>query len=238
MSSRRPDAEEALARLVEGNARFAHNVRSVEALVAPLRRRSLVLAQHPFAIVLSCSDSRVPAEIVFDQGLGDLFVVRVAGNVIAPSLVGSVEFAAATFGAPLAVVMGHSRCGAVAASLDAIQGKGVASANIADIVERIRPAVQAVLRTGSSRDELLARAIRANVQMSVRRLRDASRILRERIAAGDLVVVGAEYSLESGEVAFLKEATTEAMRPRRARRYGVTHPAPKRVAARAPRERR
>jgi carbonic anhydrase len=210
MGSRRPNADDALARLVEGNARFAHNVRSVEALVAPLRRQSLVEGQHPFAVVLSCSDSRVPAEIVFDQGLGDLFVVRVAGNVIAPSLVGSVEFAASTFGAPLAVVMGHSRCGAVGATLDAVRGKGVASANIADIVERIRPAVQAVLRPGASRDELVAEAIRANVQMSVQQLRSGSRILQKRIAGGDLVVVGAEYSLESGEVVFLKETPTDA----------------------------
>lgn len=198
-----PAAKEALARLAEGNHRFAHNLRSVDALVAPLRRGALVTSQHPFAIILSCSDSRAPAEIVFDQGLGDLFVIRVAGNVIAPSLVGSVEFAAATFGTPLAVVMGHTRCGAIAATLDAIEGKStIPSENIADIVNRIRPAVEELVVPGTSREELTARAVRTNVSASVRHLRSGSRILERLIAEGRLTVAGAEYSLETGEVTF------------------------------------
>jgi carbonic anhydrase len=211
MDLRCVEAEEALDRLAEGNTRFVHNVRSVDALVAPLRRDALVTEQHPFAILLSCSDSRVPAEIVFDQGLGDLFVVRVAGNVVAPSLVGSVEFAASAFGAPLAVVLGHSRCGAVAAALDAIQGRAVASTNIGDLVERIRPALKEVVREGVSRDQLIAEGVRANVRLSVRQLQRASAILRRRIEEGSLAVIGAEYSLESGQVTFLRETAETAV---------------------------
>ena len=187
-----------------GNARFAHDVRSVDVLATPLRRQALIERQSPFAVILSCSDSRVPAEIVFDQGLGDLFVVRVAGNVIAPSLVGSVEFAASTFGTPLVMVLGHTRCGAVAATLDAVRGDNpVASANIGDIVERIRPAVQEVLRPGVGRDQLLIQAIRANVRSSVRQLRAASRVLEQLVTTGRLTVLGAEYALETGEVRLL-----------------------------------
>jgi carbonic anhydrase len=198
---RAPAGAAALQRLMAGNDRFVHNVRSVDVLAAPLRRQALIEDQHPFAIILSCSDSRVPAEIVFDQGLGDLFVVRVAGNVVAPSLVGSVEFAASTFGSPLVMVLGHTRCGAVAAAVDAMRGEGATpSANIGDIVERIRPAVQEVLRPDLARDELLIQATRANVRSSVRQLRAASRMLEQLIAADRLTVVGAEYSLETGEV--------------------------------------
>lgn len=194
----------ALGRLMEGNERFTHNVRSVDVLAAPLRRQALIAGQSPFAVILSCSDSRVPAEIVFDQGLGDLFVVRVAGNVVAPSLVGSVEFAASTFATPLVMVLGHTRCGAVAAAVDSAGGEGsVPSANIGDIVERILPAVQDVMRPGLARDELLALAVRANVRASVRQLRASSRMLEQRIAEGRLTVVGAEYSLETGEVRLL-----------------------------------
>jgi len=201
---RAPAGAAALQRLMVGNDRFVHNVRSVDVLATPLRRQALVEGQHPFAVVLSCSDSRVPAEIVFDQGLGDLFVVRVAGNVVAPSLIGSVEFAAYTFGTPLVMVLGHTRCGAVAAAVDAMRGGGSAlSANIGDIVERIRPAVQEVLRPGVGRDELLAQAVRANVRSSVRQLRAASRMLEQLMAADRLTVVGAEYALETGEVRLL-----------------------------------
>lgn len=200
------NAKEALARLVEGNRRFTQNVRSVDALVSPLRRDALVEAQFPHSIVLSCSDSRVPAEIVFDQGLGDLFVIRVAGNVIAPSLVGSVELAATLFGVELVVVMGHTRCGAVSATVDIVQGKSRApSANIGEIVERIRPAVVEVSRPGMSRQELIDASIRANVRGSARQLRSVSPILENRIEEGRLSVVGAVYALESGEVTFFED---------------------------------
>lgn len=195
-------AREALARLKEGNERFVKNVRSIDALSSQARRADLVNGQMPFAIVLSCSDSRAPSELLFDCGLGDLFVVRVAGNIVAPSLVGSVEFAAATFGTELVVVMGHTRCGAVKATVDALtMGAAAPSANVKDIVERIAPAVYP-LAENLKGEELLQAATRANVRASANHLRHGSRILEERVAAGRLLVVGAEYALETGVVDF------------------------------------
>ena len=201
-------AAEALVRLREGNARFQANVRSIDALASQARRDALVAGQSPFAIILCCSDSRVPAELVFDQGLGDLFVVRVAGNVVAPSLVGSVEFAAATFGTELVVVMGHTSCGAIAATIDALETKGSPpSPNIRDIVERITPAVAELVRPGAARNDVMQAAIRANVRASVNQLRHGSVVLERRIADGRLAVVGAEYDLASGAVDFFEGAT-------------------------------
>lgn len=206
-SPRPPPAAEALRRLREGNGRFVQNVRSVDSLLSQAARRSLVTAQVPIAIVLSCSDSRAPAELVFDQGLGDLFVVRVAGNVVAPVLVGSVEFAAATFGTELVVVMGHSHCGAIATTVDGIAAGKAVSDNVRDIVGRIQPAIEGVMRAaltepGFDRAALLAAATRANVRASADQLRRGSELLRDLIARGKLLVVGAEYSLESGAVEF------------------------------------
>lgn len=196
-------APEALEKLREGNARFVAGVRSVEALASQARRADLVAGQSPFAIVLSCSDSRVPAEIVFDQGLGDLFVVRVAGNVVAPSLVGSVEFAASTFGTELVVVMGHTKCGAISATLEALEKGGAhPSPNVRDIVERITPAVAELVRPGVRREDVMGAAIRANVRATANGLRHGSAVLERRIREGRLAVVGAEYDLATGAVDF------------------------------------
>jgi carbonic anhydrase len=201
-------AEQALQRLKEGNARFSHNVRSMEVSMGQAARAALVAGQNPFAIILSCSDSRVPSEIVFDQGLGDLFVIRVAGNVVAPSLVGSVEFAAATFGTRLAVVMGHSHCGAIKATLDFIQHKvGAPSENIHDLVDRCRPAVESVVHAAgpdASRERLMHEAVRANVRQSCAHLRHGSRLLERLIQEEGMRIVGAEYSLETGQVDFFE----------------------------------
>ena len=194
---------EALDRLKQGNVRFTTNVRSIESLGGQQQREALVGGQKPFAIVLSCSDSRAPSELLFDCGLGDLFVVRVAGNVVAPSIVGSVEFAAAVFGTALVVVMGHTRCGAVKATVDALRsGKDVISENVRDIVDRISPAIAEVVNGGKDGDDVIGPAIRANIRVSANHLRHGSRVLEERIAAGRLAVVGAEYSLETGKVDF------------------------------------
>ncbi|MEW5743046.1 MAG: carbonic anhydrase [Myxococcota bacterium] len=203
MTVRHPvSAREALARLQAGNERFVKNVRSVEALASQARRSELVEGQAPFAIVLSCSDSRAPSELLFDCGLGELFVVRVAGNIVAPSLVGSVEFAAATFGTELVVVMGHTRCGAVKATVDAVtRGAAAPSANVKDIVDRIAPAVRPLAEELEG-EALVRAATRANVRASANHLRHASRILEERHASGRLMVVGAEYALETGQVDF------------------------------------
>ena len=200
-----PSAREALDRLREGNARFASRVGSGETLASGARQGGLPRDQSPFAIILGCSDSRVPAEIVFDQGLGDLFVIRVAGNIVAPSQVGSVEFAAARFGTPLVVVLGHSQCGAILATLEELRRPAEnQSRNLRSIVDRVRPSVEALLATDLRRDEsaLVRRAVRANIEVSVDHLRHGSEVLEQLIRKGGLEVVGAEYSLETGAVEF------------------------------------
>jgi len=199
-------AEEALRRLREGNGRFAADSDQQRVdHITEARRRELVRGQEPFAIIFGCSDSRVPAEIIFDQGLGDLFVIRVAGNVVAPSLVGSVEFAAEKFGTRLVVVLGHSDCGAVTATLEELsQPVKERSPNLRSIVDRIRPSVETLLETDlrHSPEELLQYAVRANIRASASQLRHASPILEQLIEQDGLRIIGAEYSLESGLVDF------------------------------------
>jgi carbonic anhydrase len=191
-------ADQALQRLREGNQRYVQNVRSLNTAMGASARASLAVRQNPFAVILSCSDSRVPSEIVFDQGLGDLFVIRVAGNVVAPSLVGSVEFAAATFGTRLVVVMGHTRCGAIKATLDFIQHDVDApSENIHDIVDRCRPAVESVvtaLGPDVAPERVTHEAVRANVRQSCAHLRHGSRLLERLILEEGLMVVARSTS--------------------------------------------
>jgi carbonic anhydrase len=201
-------ARQALERLREGNRRFVADARISDAFVSRSRRAELTDSQEPFAIVLGCSDSRVPAEIVFDQGLGDLFVIRVAGNIVAPSQVGSVEFAAARFGTRLVVVLGHSRCGAIVATLEELRRPGEnQSRNLRAIVDRVRPSIEALLEIGEHQDEtaLVKRSVRANIRASVNHLRHGSEVLEQLIRNEGLLVVGAEYSLETGEVEFFYE---------------------------------
>ena len=196
---------EALQRLRNGNLRFASGELNLERVSGEAHRRDLVDGQAPFAIVLGCSDSRVPTEIVFDQGLGDLFVIRVAGNVVAPSQIGSVEFAAGKFGSPLVVVLGHSRCGAVQATLEELRRPTeMQSPNLRSIVERIRPSVQPLLGTKlvADPDALEHAAVRANVRASVDQLRHGSELLEGLIERRALLIVGAEYDLRTGVVDF------------------------------------
>jgi carbonic anhydrase len=198
-------AEDALERLRGGNRRFASDLRSPDLLAGQARRRALAAGQEPFAIVLGCSDSRVPAEIVFDQGLGDLFVIRVAGNIVAPSQVASVEFAAERFGTRLVVVLGHSRCGAILATLEELGRPAESrSPNLRSIVDRIRPCVERLLSTeiASRPDALVQEAVRANIRASADHLRHGSAVLEQLIRKDGLLVVGAEYSLETGIVDF------------------------------------
>jgi carbonic anhydrase len=198
-------ALESLARLRAGNARFASNVRGIESFLSQERRAALADGQAPHAVVLGCSDSRVPVEIVFDQGLGDLFVIRVAGNIVAPSLVGSVEYAAEFFGTRLVVVLGHSRCGAVNATVDELQRPAEnQSPNLRSIVDRVRPSVAALLSTDlrHDREALVEQAVRANVRASADHLRHGSALLEQHIARDGLLVVGAEYFVETGLVDF------------------------------------
>jgi carbonic anhydrase len=195
-------ALDALDRLRDGNRRFVSGVRSLEALMSQARRTELVNGQAPFAVILGCSDSRVPVEMIFDQGLGDLFVIRVAGNIVAPSQIGSVEFAAERFGTRLVVVLGHTRCGAVQATLEALQEpSGQPSRNLGSIVDRVRPAIEGLLEAGIKDGEALAQqAVRANVRVAASALRHGSEVLERLIERDGLLVVGAEYSLETGAV--------------------------------------
>lgn len=202
-------AQEALQRLREGNSRFVSGLRSLDTLMTQSRRNELVEGQEPFAVILGCSDSRVPVEIVFDQGLGDLFVIRVAGNIVAASQIGSVEFAAEAFGTRLVVVLGHTRCGAVQATLEELQRPTEnQSRNLRSIVDRIRPSVEELLDTDlrQDRDALAQHAVRANVRMSANYLRHGSPVLEHLIENDGLLVVGAEYSLETGVVDFFDGA--------------------------------
>jgi carbonic anhydrase len=202
---------EALQILRDGNQRFVSELQAGSG-TSRARRYELPLVQEPLAIILGCSDARVPAEIVFDQGLGDLFVIRIAGNIVAPSGVGSVEFAAEAFGTRLVVVLGHSNCGAVHATVEQLaRPSREQSRNLKSIVDRIRPSVEAVLERGPQDQATLERlAVRANIRMSASHLRHGSEVLEQLIQRDGLLVVGAEYSLETGVVDFfdgLPEAT-------------------------------
>jgi len=200
-------ANEAIKRLKKGNQRFVSGVRSIDTIVKQIQRADFVEGQEPFAIVLGCSDSRVPAEIIFDQGLGDLFVIRVAGNIVAPSQVGSVEFAADRFGTPLVVVLGHSVCGAVMATIDELERPSEEkSSNVLSIVNRIRPTVEPLFETElrNDPDRLLESAIHANILASTNHLMHGSQMLEHLVQQGNLRIVGAEYSLETGVVTFFE----------------------------------
>ena len=206
----RPEtAEQALEMLKQGNARFVENVQNPQSTL--LASNALTHVHEPFAIILGCSDARVPAEIVFDQGLGDLFVIRVAGNVVAPSQIGSVEFAAEKFGTKLVVVLGHSHCGAVTACVETlINPDQQFSPNLRSIVDRIRPSVYNLheIYTANGQDideqELINRGIKANVRMSVTQLKHGSRILEDAVNNGSLIIVGAVYDLDTGKVKFIE----------------------------------
>jgi carbonic anhydrase len=201
-------AASALQKLREGNARFAANARGTGTLITAARRAKLTGAQEPFAIVLGCSDSRVPVELVFNQGPGDLFVIRVAGNIVAPSLIGSVEFAADRFGTRLVVVLGHSSCGAIQATIEELHRPTKQSPYLKAIVDRIRPGVEGLVSAGANDGALAVEhaAMTANVRASVDQLRHGSAIIENLIANDGLVVTGAWYSLETGRVEFLEGA--------------------------------
>jgi len=211
-------AQDALDRLRDGNRRFVGNESSTSPLLTPAQRLALINSQEPFAIVLGCSDSRVPAEIVFHQGLGDLFVIRVAGNIVAPSQVGSVEFAASRFGTRLVVVLGHTGCGAIQATLEQLaQPEERQSPNIRAIVDRVRPSVEDLLETEyrNDLDELMKVAVRVNIRASANHLRHGSALLEKLIQDEGLRVVGAEYCLETGLVEFFDGVPLSSPSPSR-----------------------
>lgn len=198
-------ALKALERLREGNHRFLTGNQSRDTSMSRIQRMESLAGQQPFAVILGCSDSRVPVETVFDQSFGDLFVIRVAGNIVAPSQIGSIEFATERFGTRLVVVLGHTHCGAVEATLEELQRPTASqSRNLHSIVQRIQPAVEGLLATDLKRDfnALTRQAIRANVRISVDHLRHGSDVLEELAEKDGLLIVGAEYALESGVVDF------------------------------------
>ncbi len=201
-------ADEALKRLKTGNDRFVADEHDLADLTNQSRRANLLEAQAPFAIILGCSDSRVPAEIIFNQGLGDLFVIRVAGNIVAPSLLGSVEFSAVQHGARLVVVLGHTMCGAIQATISELkQPSANRSPNLQSIVNRIQPSVQTLMESGLEHDHesLTKLATRANIRASVAQLKHGSQILENLVANEGLRIVGAEYSLQTGKVDFFTD---------------------------------
>ena len=208
-----PPPEDALARLAEGNRRFREG--KVEPAIRSWSKDMAERPQRPFAIVFGCSDSRTPVEILFDQGFGDLFVVRIAGNVVAPSIIGSIEFAAAQFGTRLVVVMGHTKCGAIDATVHALEtGLDAESRNIRSITDRIGPHIEHMIAPLSSakvgmhvgdHDALLREAMRANVRAAGDQLRHGSRILEDLVISGRIAVVSAEYEIETGTVHFFDE---------------------------------
>lgn len=199
------NAEQALQKLKEGNRKFVEATAAEEDLTTPLVKIDASQGQRPFAVILGCSDSRVPAELVFHCGLGELFVIRVAGNIVAPSQIGSVEFACQNFGTELVIVLGHSHCGAINATVQTLLEEGDdISPNVASIVDRVTPAVLPVVNQNTAADhaDLVHQAMRANVEHSVKRLQMRSQILRQLVKKGKLQIIGADYSIESGEVDF------------------------------------
>lgn len=198
----------ALEKLIAGNQRFVADTADGAELVTKVKRQNVLDGQNPFAVILGCSDSRVPAELVFNCGLGDLFVIRVAGNIVAPSQIGSVEFACQHFGTQLVVVLGHTHCGAINATVEALLGDPDSfSPNLASIVDRVTPAVHPLVMSGEfdDRDELVHQSMRANTLQSVKGLQMRSRSLRSLVKKGELKIIGAEYSIESGVVDFYTE---------------------------------
>ncbi len=201
------NSKDALQKLIEGNKAYVSS--NNDNISTPNPNHETILEQKPFAIILGCSDSRVPAEIVFRQGLGDLFVIRIAGNIVAPSQVGSIEFACQQFGTPLVVVLGHTHCGAIKATVDSlINDSDEFSPNLASIVDLVTPAVLPLVEGKEgivADDHLCHTAMRANVEQSVKTLKTCSRSIRRLIKSGDLEIVGAEYSIETGEVEFYQD---------------------------------
>jgi carbonic anhydrase len=209
-------AQEALERLRSGNARFVACHPSQQIQSSEAGRAQSTFGQTPFAIILGCSDSRVPVEIIFDQGAGDLFVIRVAGNIVGPTVIGSIEFAAATLGTQLVVVLGHTQCGAIKTAIEELQKPTEdLSRSLQSIVDRIRPAIEGCVGDSDLKGEAMnIKALRANVRASVRKLRENSPIISELVDRGSLHIVGAEYAILSGLVEFM-DGVPLAIHPRK-----------------------
>lgn len=198
----------ALQSLKDGNELYVKAIKDSTDLNTPITLRDVDLGQQPFAIILSCSDSRVPAELIFNCGIGELFIIRVAGNIASPTQIGSIEYACQNLGAQLVVVMGHSHCGAVSATIGTLSNsKHELSPNLESIIDQITPAVRPIVEADQHADEaddesLLDKAVRANVSYTVNNLSAQSEVLSTLMAEQKLAVIGAEYALETGKVTF------------------------------------
>lgn len=204
------DADEALKKLMDGNQRFVSD-RPAAKNLGDTRRKELIKGQHPFAVVLSCSDSRVPPEHLFDQGLGDIFVVRTAGNIIDKVSIGSIEYGVEHLHVPLLVILGHQKCGAVTAAVESYgkpqkAEKGHVKDSISEIVNKIMPAVKQAKNSAHPGD-VLENAIQGNMRNVYSELLKKSPVVKESVRSGKLKVVLAEYYLESGEVKILEKAS-------------------------------
>lgn len=194
--------DEALALLREGNQRFLRGEPIGHAQSRPEHLAQLAQAQRPFCVLVGCSDSRVSPELLFGRSLGDLFIVRNAGNVVDLAAMGSIEYGVAVLGAPLVLVLGHERCGAVQAAVDVVEHDASFPGSIGQMIEPIIPAVLRARREGDH--DLLDRAVRANIQRVVERLRTTEQMLMEPLREGSLKIVGARYDLDDGNVEFLE----------------------------------
>jgi carbonic anhydrase len=191
---------EALQKLMDGNKRFVSGTLSQKDL-GDAKRKELAKGQKPFATVLTCSDSRVPPELLFDQGLGDVFVVRVAGNVVDPIALGSIEYAAEHLGSPLLLILGHSHCGAVKATLEA---KGKPEGNIGAIIKKIIPAADAAKKKGGTQDEILETAIKQNIKNVYADIMKNSKIVPHLVEEGKLMIAAGEYDITTGKVEMIE----------------------------------
>jgi len=196
-------AEQALQKLMDGNSRFVESKMAGSSLCDATARGKLAKSQHPYAIILSCSDSRVPPELIFDQALGEIFVVRVAGNVADPIVLGSIEYATEHLGSPLIMVLGHERCGAVTA---AVGSKGKHEGNIGAILSAIEPAAKKakVISKGKPQEELVECAVEVNAKAVAAALTKKSKVLAEQLKEGKIKIVSAKYDLDDGKVTILK----------------------------------
>jgi carbonic anhydrase len=193
-------SDEALQKLMDGNKRYVAGD-LLKKDVGDTKRQELTKGQKPFAIVITCSDSRVPPEILFDQGLGDIFVIRVAGNVVDPIALGSIEYGAEHLHAPLVFILGHTKCGAVTATLEA---KGEPEGNIGAIVKKIQPAAAVAKKKGGSKDEMLETAIHENMKNVYKDIMHKSKIVRELVHEGKVKIVAGEYDITTGKVAMME----------------------------------
>ncbi len=190
---------QSLTKLMDGNKRFVSGNLSQKDL-GDAKRKELAKGQKPSAIVVTCSDSRVSPELLFDQGLGDIFVVRVAGNVVDPVALGSIEYAAEHLQSPLVFVLGHEKCGAVSATLETLETKGKAEGNIGEIIKKIMPAAVAAKKKGGTKDDILEAAIKENIKNTSKEIMQKSTIIQHLVHENKLNIAAGEYSLQTGHV--------------------------------------